>query len=359
MLTRPSLHCSPPTGFCSRRRHRVVQRIGNAPHVRELRSPFCWRNCRSRLAHAHRRIGSLDAILTDASNRILSTDLHTHAEKPSNGNGNGCVVFRLLSHHDLLTRMSSASSVLDGVCVSARGELHLPCRQATTIVIEEQRRKRKPRRHFSVLRRGCSGGESVTESCTRRLALRRKASLEYATHGPRPTLFSSSSTLTRSTRACRMRGRPPCDLYLQPGGCRFGANCRFAHSNVSPPHAVSSPSARSSTPRGRGRGGAMRGGPVNRQGPAFRPKQDLDDADLTAIASVAGSDSVAGGSGGWVDHRLLKAFLSSDSVARFATTYDMYRFLSALLASSRISVVWVRFTRWVLTLSTNADRGSV
>ncbi|BGP31025.1 hypothetical protein JCM10296v2_002789 [Rhodotorula toruloides] len=88
----------------------------------------------------------------------------------------------------------------------------------------------------------------------------------------------------------------------------------------------------------------MREGPVNRQTSAFRPKKDLTDADLTAIASAAPSDSardsVTGGEGGWVDHAMLKAFLAYNSTARFTSSYDMYRFLSALLASSRTSAVW-------------------
>ncbi|GEM12803.1 P-loop containing nucleoside triphosphate hydrolase protein [Rhodotorula toruloides] len=84
----------------------------------------------------------------------------------------------------------------------------------------------------------------------------------------------------------------------------------------------------------------MRGGPVNRQGPAFRPKKDLTDADLTAIASAAGSDSVMSGEGGGIDHRMLKAFLAYNSTARFTSPADMHGFLSALLASSRTSAVW-------------------
>lgn len=131
------------------------------------------------------------------------------------------------------------------------------------------------------------------------------------------------------------RGRGRCRFdTATPGSCRFGANCRFSHG----PSPTSS-NHRSSTPSNRGR----RGGHVQQS--IYRPVQpaSMSPADLTELAGGGSSDPLAGSFGGGVNVGLLHAALSPDSMFDFGGSLNMYKFLGALLASSKVEGSWVRF----------------
>ncbi|GAA6023384.1 hypothetical protein JCM10207_002528 [Rhodosporidiobolus poonsookiae] len=147
-----------------------------------------------------------------------------------------------------------------------------------------------------------------------------------------------------------MAGRPICWHDGRPGGCNNPA-CPFTHTRPRP-SLYSSPSSPAQTPnptqRARFAGVPRRaqGGAPSRPTPSAQPhpaparSKQLSVADLTALASGS-SDVLAGETtGAGVDHRFLEMVLREDSTYRFQGAPQMYKFLNALLKSSKESATW-------------------